>query len=91
MNLNQELERWFMISVVVELMAAVCNPFPNKKRKNTLDFNQGISLIELLLQIGFQKDELNLLVLIVNGKRTQIDQQLLNGDHIFITLPIGGG
>lgn len=80
-----------MISVVVELMAAVRNPFPNKKRKNTFEFNQGISLIELLLQIGFQEDEINLLVPIVNGKRTQIGHLPLNGDHIFITLPIGGG
>lgn len=91
MLLKQELERWFMISVVVELMAAVRNPFLNKKRKNTLEFNQGISLVNLLLQIGFLEEELNLLILIVNGKRTQVDHQPLNGDHIFITLPIGGG
>ncbi|MHA2304407.1 MAG: MoaD/ThiS family protein [Candidatus Hodarchaeales archaeon] len=80
-----------MISVVVELMAAVRNPFPNKKRKNTFEINQGISLRELLLQIGFQEEELNLLVPIVNGKRTRNDHLPKNGDQIFITLPIGGG
>jgi hypothetical protein len=80
-----------MISVVVELMAAVRNPFPNKKRKNLLEINTGLSLKDLFVQIGFLEKELDLLIPIVNGKRRKIDHQPKNGDHIFITLPIGGG
>ncbi|MFX0085889.1 MAG: hypothetical protein ACFFAU_09455 [Candidatus Hodarchaeota archaeon] len=80
-----------MLSVVVELMAAVRNPFPNKKRKITVELSTGLSLKDIFIKIGFLEEELNLLVPIVNGKRRRIDHQPKNGDHIFITLPIGGG
>ncbi len=73
-------------------MAAVRNPFPNKKRKNKLsELTQDLTLKELLLQVGFLKKELEHLIPIVNGSRVPTDYQLKDGDYIWITFPLGGG
>ena len=38
-----------------------------------------------------EESELDFLIPILNGNRTTHDQLLSNNDHIWITLPIGGG
>ena len=80
-----------MITVTIELMAAVRNPFESKKRKNNLQLDSSLSVQKLLLQIGFNMGEISWFVTIVNGKRVTSDYQVQNEDIIFITLPIGGG
>ena len=80
-----------MISVTIELMAAVRNPFSNKKRKNTLSLNSGLSVRDLLKQVGFLKKELDVLIPIVNEQRTSMDHKLNDGDYLWITFPLGGG
>lgn len=81
-----------MISITIELMAAVRNPFPNKKRKNKLtELPDGLTIKKLLLQVSFLKKELEHLIPIVNGSRVSMDHQLEDGDHIWITFPLGGG
>ncbi|MFX1517604.1 MAG: hypothetical protein ACFFC6_14970 [Promethearchaeota archaeon] len=81
-----------MISITIELMSAVRNPFPNKKRKIKLtQLKNGLSIRRLLLESGFLKDELNHLIPIINGTRTSMDYELEDGDHLWITFPLGGG
>jgi hypothetical protein len=81
-----------MISITIELMAAVRNPFPSKKRKIKLtQLKTGLSVKDLLLESGFLKKELNHLIPIVNGTRTSMDYELEDGDHLWITFPLGGG
>lgn len=81
-----------MISITIELMAAVRNPFPSKKRKIKLtQLQAGISVKDLLVEIGFLKKEIDQLIPIVNGTRTSMDHQLKDGDHLWITFPLGGG
>ncbi len=80
-----------MISVTIELMAAVRNPFNSKKRKKEFKLLSEIPLKDLLTQVGFQNTEIPWLVSIVNGTRVTLDYKLKDKDMIFITLPIGGG
>lgn len=81
-----------MISITIELMAAVRNPFPNQKRKNKLnELPKDLTIGELLLQVGFLKKELEHLIPIINGSRVPMDHQLEDGDYIWITFPLGGG
>lgn len=80
-----------MISVTVELMAAVRNPFKSKKRKNEIKLPAQLQLDAFLKQVGFQKKEISWLVPIVNGNRVSRDYLIKDKDTIFITLPIGGG
>ncbi|MFX0124250.1 MAG: hypothetical protein ACFFAE_11480 [Candidatus Hodarchaeota archaeon] len=81
-----------MISITIELMAAVRNPFPSKKRKIKLSqLNPGLSVRQLLIESGFLEKELNYLIPIVNGTRTSMDYILEDGDHLWITFPLGGG
>lgn len=73
-------------------MAAVRNPFPSKKRKIKLtELNPELSVRLLLIKSGFLKEELNHLIPIVNGRRTSMDYELQDGDHLWITIPLGGG
>lgn len=80
-----------MITVKIELMAAVRNPFESKQRKINLQLESSLSIQELLLQIGFNISEISWFVTIVNGKRVTPEYQVQNNDIVFITLPIGGG
>ncbi|MFX0173106.1 MAG: hypothetical protein ACFE9L_14430 [Candidatus Hodarchaeota archaeon] len=81
-----------MISITIELMAAIRNPFASKKRRNELTFASPRLLKEVLREVGFDNKELNHLIPIVNGTRVKLEEcQLKNGDYVFITLPIGGG
>ena len=90
--LNHRLERCGMISITIELMAAVRNPFPNKKRKNILtELQNGLSIKDLLINVGFYKKEIDRLIPIVNGTRTTVEYQLRDGDHLWLTFPLGGG
>lgn len=73
-------------------MAAVRNPFPSKKRKIKLtQLDVGLSVRRLLIESGFLKKELNQLIPIINGTRTSMDYELKDGDHLWITFPLGGG
>ncbi len=73
-------------------MAAVRNPFSSKKRKIKLtQLNDGLLVGQLLIESGFLKKELNHLIPIVNGTRTSMDYELKDGDHLWITFPLGGG
>ena len=73
-------------------MAAVRNPFPSNKRKiNLTHLQNGLPVKDLLLESGFFKNELNHLIPIVNGTRTSMDYELQDGDHLWITFPLGGG
>ncbi|MHA2246385.1 MAG: hypothetical protein ACXADY_15700 [Candidatus Hodarchaeales archaeon] len=81
-----------MISITIEMMAAVRNPFPSEKRKNKLtELPDGITIKKLLLQVSFLKKELEHLIPIVNGSRVPMDHQLEDGDYLWITFPLGGG
>lgn len=73
-------------------MAAVRNPFSNKKRKIKLtQLRNGLSIRELLSKVGFHEKEIEQLIPIVNGNRTTLGSQLNDGDHLWITFPLGGG
>ena len=80
-----------MITVIIELVATLKNPFPSKKRKNTIELVDQVDLKQLIEYIGFEKEDIEHLVAIVNGVRVLNDYILKDGDHIFLTLPIGGG
>lgn len=74
----------------IELVASVRNPFP-RNRSISIDFTGEKTISEILLENGFQKKELEFLIPIVNGNRETHDYKIQNQDHIWITLPIGGG
>jgi hypothetical protein len=80
-----------MSSVTLELVASVRNPFASKKRKKIIELGKETTIKMLLLNEGFEESELEFLIPILNGSRTTHDQLLNNNDHIWITLPIGGG
>lgn len=80
-----------MSSITLELVASVRNPFTSKKRKKIIELNEKTSIRTLLLAEGFEESELEFLIPILNGTRTTHDQLLHDNDHIWITLPIGGG
>ena len=91
LSLLLETVREIMSFVTLELVASVRNPFASKKRKKIIELTEIISIKTLLLEVGFQESELKFLISILNGNRTTHDQLLSNNDHIWITLPIGGG
>jgi hypothetical protein len=91
LSLLLETVREIMSSVTLELVASVRNPFASKKRKIIIELKEIISIKTLLLDVGFKESELEFLIPILNGTRTTHDQLLSNNDHIWITLPIGGG
>ena len=78
-------------TIKIELVAAVRNPFPNQKRTKIMKYDKETTIGTILLQIGFKDEELKHLIPIVNGHRTNHDYLLQDNDHIWITLPIGGG
>ncbi len=80
-----------MNSATLELVGSVRNPFPSKKRKKTIEFSKKTSIKTILLKVGFLETELEFLIPIVNGTRTSHDYLLQDNDHIWISLPIGGG
>ena len=80
-----------MSYVTLELVGTVRNPFSSKERKKIIEFKEQISIRTLLLNEGFKKSELKFLIPILNGSRTTHDQLINAADHIWITLPIGGG
>ncbi|WP_455139877.1 MoaD/ThiS family protein [Candidatus Hodarchaeum mangrovi] len=80
-----------MITIVIELVATLRNPFPSKKRVNTVEIADQLDLRQLIEFIGFQKEDIEHMVAIVNGVRVLNDYILKDGDHVFLTLPIGGG
>ena len=86
-----ETVREIMSSITLELVASVRNPFTSKKRKKIIELNAKTSIRMLLLAEGFEESELEFLITIRNGTRTTKDQLLNDNDHIWITLPIGGG
>ena len=75
-----------MNSAILELVGSVRNPFPSKKRKKIIEFSGKTSIKTILLENG-----LEFLIPIANGKRTSHDYILQDKDHIWISLPIGGG
>jgi hypothetical protein len=80
-----------MKSVTLELVASVRNPFPSQKRKEIVQYQETMTIGKLLLRVGFKSEELPHLIPIVNGSRTTQNYLLQDNDHIWITLPIGGG
>ncbi|PWI46726.1 hypothetical protein CEE45_15345 [Candidatus Heimdallarchaeota archaeon B3_Heim] len=80
-----------MNSAILELVGSVRNPFPSKKRKKIIEFSGKTSIKTILLENGFLETELEFLIPIANGKRTSHDYILQDKDHIWISLPIGGG
>ena len=86
-----ETVREIMDSVTLELVASVRNPFSSKERKKIIELKEKTSIRTLLINEGFKESELEFLIPILNGSRTTHDQLLNNNDHIWITLPIGGG
>jgi hypothetical protein len=80
-----------MSFITLELVASVRNPFASKKRKKVIELKENTSIRTLLLEEGFEESELDFLIPILNGTRTTHDQLLSKNDHIWITLPIGGG
>ncbi|MHA2176105.1 MAG: hypothetical protein ACXABI_14840 [Candidatus Hodarchaeales archaeon] len=79
-----------MKSVKLELVASVRNPFSGE-RTISIDFSGEKTVSDILLENGFHKDELEFLIPIVNGNRVLHDYKIQDQDHIWITLPIGGG
>jgi len=86
-----ETVREIMSSITLELVASVRNPFTSKKRKKIIELKEKTSIRTLLLMEGFEESELEFLIPILNGTRTTLDLLLNDNDHIWITLPIGGG
>ena len=80
-----------MNSATLELVGSVRNPFSSKKRKKIIEFSGETTIKTVLLENGFQETELEYLIPIVNGTRTSHDYLVKNKDHIWISLPIGGG
>ena len=80
-----------MNSATLELVGSVRNPFSSKKRKKIIEFSGETTIKTVLLENGFQETELEYLIPIVNGTRTSHDYLVKNNDHIWISLPIGGG
>ena len=80
-----------MKSITLKLVASVRNPFPSQKRTEIIQYEETISIKTLLLRVGFKSEELPHLIPIVNGSRTNQEYLLQDNDHIWITLPIGGG
>jgi hypothetical protein len=80
-----------MSTITIELIAAVRNPFVNKKRKNQIKIQGNPTIRTVLLENGFKEDELKHLIPILNGNRTTHDDTVQDKDHVWITLPIGGG
>ena len=80
-----------MKSVTLELVASVRNPFPSQKRIEIVQYEETMTIRTLLQRVGFKSEELPHLIPIVNGSRTTQDYLLQDNDHIWITLPIGGG
>ncbi len=80
-----------MNSATLELVGSVRNPFPSKKRKEVIEFSEEITIKTILVDIGFLPSEIEYLIPIVNGTRTSHDYVVQNNDHIWISLPIGGG
>ena len=80
-----------MSSITLELVASVRNPFASKKRKKIIELKEDTTIRKILLAEGFDESELEYLIPIVNGSRTTHDYLVANNDHIWITLPIGGG
>ena len=81
-------ERKIPLKITVEIMSLLrCDG--DRRRNCTVQDEMTVS--ELIKHLGYSSKEKRYLITIVNQKKARFSQKLQNGDHVFITMPIGGG
>ncbi|MEW6573263.1 MAG: MoaD/ThiS family protein [Bacillota bacterium] len=72
--------------VKLKLFASLRN---GRFKEKTLDIKEGSTLIELLQQLGIEKEAVA--ILLVNGRDGEFRQELKEGDVVSVFPPLGGG
>ena len=86
---NIILERMLMIKIKVKVSNALFSSVSSNNSQ--IEIEDRTTIDELLKQLGFDEEEIQYLMLIVNGSLIQNNYQLEDNDEIFITWPFGGG
>ena len=84
------------MKINVEFMAFIRRP-DNVPRVFEKQINEPMNIKQLLKHLEFTSDEIRMMQCFVststdkNNVRVQRSYDLKDGDHLFVTLPIGGG
>ena len=84
------------MKIYVELMSFVKRP-NDVPRTFERELDKSMTVEQLLKHLGFTSDEIRMMQSFVstatdkNNVRVQRSYDLKDGDHLFITLPVGGG
>ena len=84
------------MKIYVELMSFVKRP-NDVPRTFERELDKSMTVEQLLKHLGFTSDEIRMMQSFVstvsdsNNVRVQRSYVLKDGDHLFITLPVGGG
>lgn len=77
------------MTVTVEF-TAVMN-VPNISSGAQVELPPQATIHDLLKTIGIDARHMRFVVAVVNGKHVRANQRLSDGDHVLLSLPIGGG
>ena len=84
------------MKIYVELMSFIKRP-NNVLRTFEREMDESMTIEQLLKHLGFTSDEIRMMQTFVSTDtdseniRVQRRYDLKDGDHLFITLPVGGG
>jgi sulfur carrier protein ThiS len=84
------------MKIYVELMSFIRRP-NGIPRTFEQKMDKSMTVEQLLIHLGFTSDEIRMMQSFVstitdkNNVRVQRSYDLKDGDHLFITLPVGGG
>ena len=62
----------------------------NQEREFDLNIEEGSTVREIVSHY-FSRDEMRLIQVIIDGLRVNLNHTLQENDHLFVTIPIGGG
>ena len=76
-----------MMKIELKLFATISKYLPGSSEN--YEVPEGNNVAFLIKNLGIPKDEVKLIF--VNGKKADLDSELLDGDRVGIFPPVGGG
>ena len=62
----------------------------DQPREFDLEIDDGVTVREIM-KLYFDDNEMRIIQVIIDGLRVNLSQILQKDDHLFVTIPIGGG
>ena len=77
------------MKIHIEFMASLRRK-KDQPREFDLEIDDGVTVREIM-KLYFDDNEMRIIQVIIDGLRVNLSQILQKDDHLFVTIPIGGG